>query len=53
MSRRRHCEGRIEYRDSALTSDHRSDCIGTMSKETQGDKGLRSEQVVRVTDTKS
>ena len=41
VSRRRHWEERIEYKDSTLISDHRGDCIGTTRKETQWDKALR------------
>ena len=35
-------QGRIENRDSTFSSDHKSDCISTTSKEIQGDRSLRS-----------
>ena len=53
VSRRRHWEGGIEYRDFASSSDHRCNYIGTMSKETHGDRSLRSEQVGRTTKIES
>ena len=48
--KRRHRERRIEYKNSALSSDQKSDCIGTMTKETQRDRSLRSEQAIRATE---
>ena len=34
-------------------SDYISDCIGTMSKKTQGDRSLKGEKVVRGAETES
>ena len=44
---------RIEYRDYSSSSDNRSDYISMTRKETHGDRSLRSEQVVRATETES
>ena len=46
-------QGRIENTDFTSSSDHKSDCIGTKSKETHGDRSLRSEQAVRAVETES
>ena len=48
VSRRRHKEGRIEYRDSTLISDHWGDYIGTMSIETQGGKAWKEEKLSKL-----
>ena len=46
-------EVRKEYRDSASSSDHKNDCIGTTRNKTQGDIRLKGEQAVRATETES
>ena len=48
MLRRRHREGRIEHKDSTSISDHRGDCIGTMRKETQGDKAWKEDKLLEL-----
>ena len=53
VSKRRHREGRIEHRDSAMISDHRGVLHWHNKKEDSRRQSLKGGQVVRATEIES